>query len=134
MKGAPLTCFEERLRRFRIWRAAVPTRRVRQSSPLTKDDDNQHTCKMVHLEQMNKHGQRLLMPNARDAAAIARHVVHNLQSTNFVMTGKGCSARVADPNGTREQLDVVVLKQRDNTAQEADIAHVANIIHERRVK
>jgi hypothetical protein len=32
-----------------------------------------------HLEQMNEHGQRLLVTDAGDAAAVARHVVHHLR-------------------------------------------------------
>jgi hypothetical protein len=32
-----------------------------------------------HLEQVNEHGQGLLVTDAGDAAAVARHVVHNLR-------------------------------------------------------
>ena len=32
-----------------------------------------------HLEQMNEHGQRFFVTDAGDAAAVARHVVHDLR-------------------------------------------------------
>ena len=43
-----------------------------------------------HLQQLNEHGQCVLVANASNAAAVAGHVVNNLRGTRVTVTGSAC--------------------------------------------
>ena len=80
---------------------------------------------------MNQHGQRLLVPNACNAAAVARHVVNNLHDDVScaaikvkIKTEVRFMKREVYPNSSREQLHVGVLQKRNNAIQVANVAHV----------
>ena len=84
-----------------------------------------------YLEQMNQHWQRFLVPNACNAAAVARHVVNNLHDDVScaaikvkIKTEVRRMQREVYPNSSREQLHVGVLQKRNYAIQEANVAHV----------
>ncbi len=95
----------------------------------TRKTRAQNKC---HLEQINEHWKRLLVPNAGDAAAVARHIMHNLRRTWLMMGADTCRARVTDPDSSRQKLDVAMLKQRNNAAEKTDVAHIATGSYVRR--
>ena len=111
---------------------------TRHASPATHHTSHV-SCYITHitshvaryLEQMNQHGQRLLMPNACNAAAVARHVVNNLHDDVScaaikvkIKTEVRRMKREVYPNSSREQLHVGVLQKRNNAIEEANVAHV----------